>query len=517
MFSRSSVLRPALAGVVAWWAATSLLTAATLDPNFLDTPTKRWREGPVRYLLTKAEDKLFKRMKQKEERQALIFHFWNLRDPTPGTPENEFKEQFRRRVIDADHLFQETTIPGWRTDMGKVYILLGPPDSTVRDMVGQTHRGWAVWTYRSLANSTQGPNVVIAFAKNPRGEFMLSATPTLDSELAGQLRLLTPSKSTGMSQADIIRRYGRDPLLLNAGAPLGQSEMEIMMNMAEIQRLPPPEKILHELVTTEAYFDAIPLQTRMNFYQAQDGSTFTTITVAVQSAAVFYREKDGKDQPDIRVFARLLGGLEQEVVYELISEKTFLPSILNERVSIDSHLIFQAARELAPGRYILAIGLEDRVGNRVGTYRDWLEVPDLSSGGLRLSSIALAEWMQKMDNPPPPGPWAPYFLGTFRVIPKPVPEYQRSESLQVYYQIYGVEPDPSTGEPDLEITYTFQILKGKDFEFYGRQTIPHSSSEAQGYSIPLEQWPIGDYRLEVGVKNHATGESTIRQVEFRIP
>src|SRR5438552_3828174 len=49
------------------------------------------------------------------------------RDPTPGTVENEFKEEhYRRTAYSNEHYFSDDA-PGWRTDRGKIYIMLGPP------------------------------------------------------------------------------------------------------------------------------------------------------------------------------------------------------------------------------------------------------------------------------------------------------------------------------------------------------------------------------------------------------
>jgi len=52
---------------------------------------------------------------------------WRRRDPTPDTPRNEMQLEFFRRVRHAERHFQGYG-PGWRSDMGRIYIKLGPPD-----------------------------------------------------------------------------------------------------------------------------------------------------------------------------------------------------------------------------------------------------------------------------------------------------------------------------------------------------------------------------------------------------
>jgi GWxTD domain-containing protein len=81
---------------------------------------------PLSYIATSEEiDKL---NKLDETGQAAGWEaFWAKRDPTPDTPRNEALLEFLRRVRYANHHFQHFG-PGWRSDMGRIYIKYGPPD-----------------------------------------------------------------------------------------------------------------------------------------------------------------------------------------------------------------------------------------------------------------------------------------------------------------------------------------------------------------------------------------------------
>ena len=64
-----------------------------------------------------------------DEREEFIEQFWLRRDPTPGTPENEFKDEHYRRIAYANlHFPTATGKAGWKTDRGRIYIVYGPPD-----------------------------------------------------------------------------------------------------------------------------------------------------------------------------------------------------------------------------------------------------------------------------------------------------------------------------------------------------------------------------------------------------
>lgn len=66
-----------------------------------------------------------------EERRRLWDAFWEARDPVPATPGNEYRDEFFDRVRAATLQFGEPGRPGWRTDRGEVYIVLGPPSQAV--------------------------------------------------------------------------------------------------------------------------------------------------------------------------------------------------------------------------------------------------------------------------------------------------------------------------------------------------------------------------------------------------
>jgi len=62
-----------------------------------------------------------------DEKKAWIEEFWKQRDPDPGTEENELKMVYFNRIEQATEMFRTEPEPGWMTDRGRIYILLGPP------------------------------------------------------------------------------------------------------------------------------------------------------------------------------------------------------------------------------------------------------------------------------------------------------------------------------------------------------------------------------------------------------
>jgi GWxTD domain-containing protein len=81
----------------------------------------------ARLIMSNQEKDIFLLLPDKESRKEFINDFWAKRDPDPQTEENEFKQEFYRRIEYVNKRFIEG-IPGWKTDRGRIYIYLGPPD-----------------------------------------------------------------------------------------------------------------------------------------------------------------------------------------------------------------------------------------------------------------------------------------------------------------------------------------------------------------------------------------------------
>jgi GWxTD domain-containing protein len=85
-------------------------------------------------LMTTREQSLFKVLKTRDEREGFIETFWQARNPHPGSADNPLHEEILERIDFCNQWFREApkTRPGWDTDRGRIYIVLGPPDSRER-------------------------------------------------------------------------------------------------------------------------------------------------------------------------------------------------------------------------------------------------------------------------------------------------------------------------------------------------------------------------------------------------
>ena len=132
-----------------------LTTSASLwgqkSPKELPERYKKWLEEEVVYIITPTERKVFLMLENDREREIFIEAFWKHRDPTPETPENEFKLEHYRRISYANKWFgRGTPTAGWRTDMGKIYIILGEPKTIDRYENMTEVYPTIVWFYQGM-------------------------------------------------------------------------------------------------------------------------------------------------------------------------------------------------------------------------------------------------------------------------------------------------------------------------------------------------------------------------------
>ncbi len=83
------------------------------------------------------------------EKGIAFKELWNRKDPTPGTERNELMEEYYARVEYANKTFKHY-IEGWRTDMGMVYIIFGPPNNIDRHPFELNAKPYEVWHYHEL-------------------------------------------------------------------------------------------------------------------------------------------------------------------------------------------------------------------------------------------------------------------------------------------------------------------------------------------------------------------------------
>jgi len=106
----------------------------------------------IEQLVYIAKDKELDYIKQAssaDEKQKRFLEFWKKKDPNPNTVRNERMEEYYGRVEYANKYFKHYT-EGWRTDMGMIYIIFGPPSNVDRHPFDANAKPYEIWSYFDL-------------------------------------------------------------------------------------------------------------------------------------------------------------------------------------------------------------------------------------------------------------------------------------------------------------------------------------------------------------------------------
>jgi len=114
------------------------------DQKEKTTPLQNQETEQWEILMTEEEVRILRHLPDEEAVRQFLIDFWKVRDPEPASEENEAKVEFETRVEYANRWFSRNhpypgreapknrILDGWNTDRGRIYILLGPPDTVQR-------------------------------------------------------------------------------------------------------------------------------------------------------------------------------------------------------------------------------------------------------------------------------------------------------------------------------------------------------------------------------------------------
>jgi GWxTD domain-containing protein len=147
------------------------------QPQAQESPYSKWLSEDVAYIITDQERAAFRALQTDQERQQFIQQFWRRRDPTPGTPENEFMIEHYRRIRYADEHFGDLKgVAGWKTDRGRIYITFGPPDERDEHPATATSPANDLWRYTYLEGIGYDVNILF-LDPTGTGEYHMARDP----------------------------------------------------------------------------------------------------------------------------------------------------------------------------------------------------------------------------------------------------------------------------------------------------------------------------------------------------
>ena len=482
----------------------------------LETPFRKWLNEDVTYIITDEERTTWKRLATDEEREQFIEQFWLRRDPSPDSQENEYKEEHYRRIAYTNERYA-SGIPGWKSDRGRIYITFGPPDELEDHPSGGTYERpieegggttstfpFQKWRYRWIEGVGQDINIEFVDT-TMTGEFRM----TMDPSEKDALMMVPGAGLTMMEQMGMASKNDRfsrtDGTRLGTGnqaMPMRMNQFERLQQFANLQKAPKIKfRDLEAQVNSKITFNVLPMQVRVDFIKMTNATVNAYVTIQFERKDLQFKQEGTLSKSLVNIYARITTMTRR------------VANVFEHPVSIDvptemlaeaskGRAIYQNAVPLAPGRYRLNVVAKDVIGGNMNNYEIALEVPRFDDEKLGMSSVILADMIEKV--PTKQIGAGQFVIGTSKVRPRMSETFRRDEKMGIFVNIYNFSPDEKSKKPNGTIEY--EIVRNgtnaKVLEFTEDVKDIAGASATQvtiEKLLPLQSLEPGQYTLKMKV------------------
>lgn len=467
-----------------------LLAASALAQ---DVP-ESWIDSPEAYFVTAEERKEWNALPDRAQRESFKDRYWLRRDPTGGTPANEFRDTVLGRIKTADARFGIQKIPGSSTHRGKVFIVLGTP-SRAKELYAPRPDAPpppGAPASRQQVGMVEGNEVTHVWSWDRERTPRLMAAidrPTLEIEI-----VLEPSKRRDrlqnpglfndlqrvLSEKSIANREMVSPMASSSSKPNGPAAS---IPLSEGMLAEDTQKRISQAIDDPRF------ELASSYLFDREGQTnllvYATTTAASFSEPLsFLVEVDGKS-----------------IAHHALTTAKQSADFLSPSPATTYSALFRLPQTSGVTR--ISVGAGSRI---IKTRR----VDFDGSAAYRISSPILTGGTSAGDRTSTPllqfGPHAirPRVGG---------PSFSPTESVWYFFQVRG------RTAPKLELLVQ---LRGSDGKMRGaspfKVELERDSDQVHysGYELPLAELSAGNYSLYLTFRDLDTNESTVRRADFQV-
>jgi GWxTD domain-containing protein len=506
----------------------------------LSRPYKKWLEEDVVWIITDEERAAFKQLSNDEERDNFIEAFWQRRDPTPDTEENEYKEEHYQRIAYANEHFA-AGVPGWKTDRGRMYIVFGKPDEIESHPSGGSYERpidegggetstfpFEDWRYRYIEGI--GQEVIIEFVDTCMcGEYHM----TMDRSEKDAL-LMTPNAGLTMyeqmgmaSKGQRFTGTGVERLGLGPNSSMLQTkEFDRLEQFAKLQAAPKVKFAdLEEEVNSKVILNPMPFDVRADFVKVTSDTVLVPIALQMKNRDITFVNKDGVQRGTVNIFGRLttLTGKVVQTFEDTV--QVDVPPELLPRTAENSEL-YTKALPLRPGLYKLYVAVKDVNGDRKGIWSRSIKVPEFSDDKLSTSSLVVADVMEPV--PTKDIGTGNFVIGTTKVRPRVAPSdgkpavFRRDKDpkLNFWMQVYNLGVDEKTHKPSA--TFEYEITNLATNKQVIQKTESTDTMGNIGEQVTLQKSIVaanlqpGTYKIEIKVNDNISKQTVNPSALFAV-
>lgn len=443
-----------------------------------------WLKEEVALLITPEEEKELMGLQSNPEKEKFIKIFWAKRDPSPGTRENEFMDEWYERLEYVQKTFTRGTSKGWRSDMGKVHLFFGPPAETragqprnLDRAVGGTQQklGEQVWIYQPMPDLGLTSRFQVIFREYQYGYELDFQTPQIIQ------RALEIFPNVVIFNPDIndIPRY------------------RFFLDKSSVEG-----KLIDELVVSGDEVKGIPLEWKPIYAQASNGDTHVSFLVRVDT-----QQLDKDKFKEMTFFGKIKG--------EGPAEEEFLDYVKTIEAEEDA-LLATFGLPAKPGESVMYLGVRGDDKNVYSLLKAELEIPNFWNDELDLSTIILSHEVVPAARSDIQEEFDPFKIGRFKATPRWGNFFKQNESMNALFQIYN--PKLEDDSASLKVEY-FILSEKVNYRLNPQeitQKVEPGRTIAGGTEISLAPLEPGGYTFRIKVTDNNSGKSTEKVVYFAV-
>jgi len=494
-----------------------------MSPKDLNPRYRVWLEEEVVYIITPREKEVFLQLDTDRERELFIDAFWRHRDPNPTTPENEYRDEHYRRIKYAnERLGKEGPGAGWRSAMGRIYIILGEPNY-VETFENLTEvYPMVIWFYEASPEKGLYQAFKVAFFKRQGiGEYELYSPirfgpqfllPHFQGDPAdymaayNELRTIEPSiAETSLTLLPNESAFSLSPSLAS----------EIMLNST----IPAaPHKLVEDAWAEKllAYKDVVEVEYSTNFIESDaflsvvlDRSGTYFVHYLIEPSRLTFEQYEGRFLSNLEVNGSITDQEGNTVYqYEKIIPFEFDQGQMN---SIRNKLFsFQDMFPLISGDYKLNVLMKNRVSKEFTSVEARLSIPEDSSGSLMMTAPILAN--RALRNTEFRGKSKPFLFNDIQLVPSPRNDFSQQDHLYLFLQLLGLSPGLKESG-----TLSFTITSGDRIALEFQKKLDEYPDALHIFEdIPLSDFAIAYYKLKVALLDRDQTEIQSKSADFYI-
>jgi GWxTD domain-containing protein len=511
--------------------AITLLTvaiAAAQATSDLSERHRQWLEEEVPYIIIERERAAFLDLESAEERDAFIEAFWRRRDPDPLTPVNEFREEHYRRIEHANRILgRETPIPGWMTDRGKMYIILGEPRDRESFLAAPGIYPAEVWFYEAaLRKGLSSPFYLLFFQQGFAGEYRLYNP-----------RIHGPEKLFPALQFGENSRMEAYQLLQNISADLAHASITFRADESAIPGLV-QDSVSTDILVAEiyrsplravdaSYVDAIERNRGLvetdylfNYIQSHSSVDLLPGPPGLEEATFVHWGVEIEPQDLTLVFDedKLVYYTSLEIQGEVVTAESSLPVLSFSREEFleltpsqfegvqARPFAYRSMFPLLPGEFRFRLVLKNQARNQYTILESSLSVPARAPGEVSLGAPLLLYGSESAES----SVYRPYHLGSERLDPNAKKVYALGQPLLALIPVTGA------GRDDRLTLAVFDRDTSTAVGEPTRISIGDRGRDPILESIPLTSLAGGRFRLEVALDDRDGGSLGKASADFEV-